>query len=660
MPSNFIHQLRILLLIACCSFGLTSAVAQAQGQATTPISAEEMRAAYLANVVHYVTWPNESVRESLTIGVLGSPKVYQELRNSPLGSIRGLRIEVVEVTRPSGGSEVDVLYIGTGASHLLNSSFNAVRGRAILVITEHSPVRDDMMINLVVTTQNRLGFQVNSDRIESTGLRASGDLLMLRGNELEMAVMARRAQARAADLQQQVNGLTSELEQSRAENRQLLNRIDLLEQTVRERDNVLRAQQGTLEDKQQVMDSQQTALQELLRELDGQRQLLFEREEQLRQIQITLRRSEQALEEQQVQLRQKEFQLRQKQQESDELAERILANRNVLAVQQQQLRDQRTALDEQLALLESRERTIDRQRLYLWAIGFAFLIALVMAVTTVVMFLNKRKTAGKLLLTLDELRDAQDKLVESEKMAALGNLVAGVAHEVNTPLGVAITGTSMVHDRLAILKEQLEQGQLTRDQLSGFIERSTDSLSLTQKNLSRVGELISNFKQIAVDQMVAEKREINLKTYLEEVMSTLSIELRRAGIVYKVEMADDIVMTTIPGAMAQIITNLVTNAIRHAFHQRSADEPAILTLSAETAAGNQVRLRFSDNGVGMDEIILGQIYDPFFTTKRSEGGTGLGMPIVYNLVRQKLKGDISVESTVGVGTTFTLMLPRKL
>ena len=138
-----------------------------------------------------------------------------------------------------------------------------------------------------------------------------------------------------------------------------------------------------------------------------------------------------------------------------------------------------------------------------------------MAVTTVVMFLNKRKTAGKLLLTLDELRDAQDKLVESEKMAALGNLVAGVAHEVNTPLGVAITGTSMVHDRLAILKEQLEQGQLTRDQLSGFIERSTDSLSLTQKNLSRVGELISNFKQIAVDQMVAEKREINLKTYLE-------------------------------------------------------------------------------------------------------------------------------------------------
>lgn len=648
------RQLRNFLLLACALliFG--------QAQANEAITPEELRAAYLANVIHYITWPNESVRQTLTIGVLGSPQVYRQLQAAPLGTIRGLNIEVVELTRPSNASEVDILYIAPAASHLLNNTFGQVRSRPILMITEHSPAREEMMINLVATSQNRLGFQVNTDRIESVGLRLTADLLTLRGNELEMAVMARRAQTRAAELQTQVRTLEQELEQNRDENQQLLSRVDMLEQTVRERDNVLRAQQGTLEDKQQLMESQQSALQELLSELDEQRRILFEREEQLRQIQITLRRSEEALAAQQVQLSQKEAQLRQKQQESDELAERILANRNVLAVQQQQLRDQRAAIDEQLALLESRERTIDRQRLYLWAIGVALLVALILALTTVVMFLNKRKTAGKLLLALDELRDAQDKLVESEKMAALGNLVAGVAHEVNTPLGVAITGTSMVHDRMAILKEQLEQGQLTRDQLSGFIERGSDSLSLTQKNLARVGELISNFKQIAVDQMVAEKREINLKTYLEEVMSTLSIELRRAGIVYKVDIADDIPMTTIPGAMAQIITNLVTNAIRHAFHGRQADDKAVITLQADRIEGDQIRLRFVDNGAGMDEVTLSKIFDPFFTTKRNEGGTGLGMPIVYNLVRQKLKGDITVASNEGEGTTFTLLLPRKV
>jgi len=648
------RQLRNFLLLACALliFG--------HAQANEAITPEELRAAYLANVIHYITWPNESVRQTLTIGVLGSPQVYRQLQAAPLGTIRGLNIEVVELTRPSNASEVDILYIAPAASHLLNSTFGQVRSRPILIITEHSPAREEMMINLVASSQNRLGFQVNTDRIESSGLRLTADLLTLRGNELEMAVVARRAQTRAAELQTQVGELERQLEQNQDENQQLISRIDMLEQTVRERDNVLRAQQGTLEDKQQLMESQQSALRELLSELDEQRRTLFEREEQLRQIQITLRRSEEALAAQQVQLSQKEVQLRQKQQESDELAERILANRNVLAVQQQQLRDQRAAIDEQLALLESRERTIDRQRLYLWAIGVALLVALILALTTVVMFLNKRKTAGKLLLALDELRDAQDKLVESEKMAALGNLVAGVAHEVNTPLGVAITGTSMVHDRMAILKEQLEQGQLTRDQLSGFIERGSDSLSLTQKNLARVGELISNFKQIAVDQMVAEKREINLKTYLEEVMSTLSIELRRAGIVYKVDMADDIPMTTIPGAMAQIITNLVTNAIRHAFHGRQADDKAVITLQADRIEGDQIRLRFVDNGAGMDEVTLSKIFDPFFTTKRNEGGTGLGMPIVYNLVRQKLKGDITVASVEGEGTTFTLLLPRKV
>lgn len=621
-----------------------------------PITGTELRAAYLANLANYVTWPNESVREQLTIGVLGNESVYQQLLAAPLLPVRGLRVDVRLLTRPNMASEVDILYIAPGASHQLNSAFNATRARAILIVSEHSPVRDEMMINLISGNQNRLAFQVNNERIQDSGLRTNTDLLTLRGTELELTVYARRAYQRLALLQNELSATTEELATAATENRQLLNRIDILEQTIRERDNVLRAQQGTLEDKEQVLDSQQQALRDLLGELDLQRQLLVQREEQLQQIQQTLRRSELALAAQERELNEKELQLQEKQLESDELANRIAANRSVLSVQQQQLRDQRNALAEQLALLASRERTIDRQRLYLWAIGLAFLVALVLAFTTVGMFLNKRKTAAQLMVTLNDLNEAQDKLVESEKMAALGNLVAGVAHEVNTPLGVAITGTSMVNDRIVVLKENLEKGTLTREQLTSFVERGADSLSLTQKNLQRVGALISNFKQIAVDQMVAEKREIDLRGYLEEVMSTLSIEMRRAGVAYRIDIPSDIRMVTIPGAMAQIITNLVTNAIRHAFNEPGGE----ITLSAETIAGNQVRITFSDNGAGMDERVLAKIFDPFFTTKRNEGGTGLGMPIVYNLVRQKLHGDITVKSKPGEGTSFFLALPRSL
>lgn len=653
----------ILVGLAFTTASYGGAVAQANAQnrsvindRNAEITAEELRAAYLSNVIQYVTWPNESVREQLTIGILGNEAVYQQLISAPILPVRGLRIEVRLLTRPNMANEVDVLYIAPGASHQLNSAFNATRSRPILIVSEHSPVREDMMINLVSGSQNRLAFQVNSDRIQDSGLRSTLDLLTLRGNELELAVYARRAYQRLAQLQNEHRELQQELTTTQEENSQLLSRIQVLEQTIRERDNVLRAQQGTLEDREQVMESQQSALRDLLNELDQQRQQILLREEQLRQIQQTLRQSESLLAAQQEELNEKEQQLRQKQVESDDLAERITANRNVLAVQQQQLRDQRNALDEQLALLESRERTIDRQRLYLWAVGAAFFIALILAFTTVIMFLNKRKTAGKLMFALDELHEAQDKLVESEKMAALGNLVAGVAHEVNTPLGVAITGTSMVYDRITVLKEHLAQGNLTREQLTNFLDRGADSLSLTQKNLSRVGALISNFKQIAVDQMVAEQREIDLRSYLEEVMSTLSIELRRAGISYEINIPKDIRMVTIPGAMAQIITNLVTNSIRHAFTEPGGE----LRLEAETIEGNQVRLKFIDNGKGMNNETLLQVFDPFFTTKRNEGGTGLGMSIVYNLVRQKLRGDITVKSNEGKGTTFILVLPMSL
>lgn len=632
------------------------------------LTVADIRGAYLVSVLRYVTWPQENERQTLTIGILGSSPVYDNLSGLQLTPVRGMQINVVSLTRSSQIPQVDLVYIPpSSGSSVVEQALTLAGRNQVLVVTEERAIRDRMMINIAFDREHRFTFQINDSRIQAAGLQASNDLLTLRGTELDMVAANHQSlrqmqaiQTTRQDLQEQNQLLSDEIEQ-------LQDRIEALEQTLRERDDVLRAQEGTLEDKQLVMDSQQATLNALLSELEEQRQLLVTREEQLFSIQRQLRNSERLLYAQERLLEDKELQLQAKERESTALAQRIASNRDILAAQQQQLRDQRAILADQTELLESRERTIDRQREYLMNILFALAVVVVLGILSLSLYAKKRRTATQLMDTLNELHEAQDKLVESEKMAALGNLVAGVAHEVNTPLGVALTATSMLDDRREILHQAVREGKLTREQLERFLEQSHESLSLTEKNLSRVARLISNFKQVAVDQMVTERRSINLASYVDEIMSALSIELKRAQIDYKLSIDTDIEMDTIPGAMAQILTNLVTNSIRHGYPPPGKGEKLIpgesrgtISIQAQRADGDYVRMTFCDDGIGMDEITVQRIFEPFFTTKRNEGGTGLGMPIVYNLVRQQLKGDISVRSSAGNGSCFELLLPRRV
>lgn len=625
---------------------------------------DEIRAAYLVSVLRYVTWPNENQNNTLTIGILGPSPVFQVLNEIPLNQVRGKQVEVVELTRNSQIPQVDLLYL----SPRINSSLEQISGLAtrnnVLVVSEDRAVRERMMINILVERGSELAFQINEARIQAAGLTPTRDLMLLRGSELD-AVAAHHHSMR--DIEEIQTGRRELVEQNLALQdtaEQLRERIEILEQNVRERDQALRVQEGSLEDKQQVMDSQQATLNTLISELEEQRDTLYTREEQLVRIQRQLVASEQQLQAQEDLLVDKEVQLQEKDREGEMLAQRIASNRDVLSAQQQQLRDQRAALAEQTQLIENRERTIDRQREYLAYILTAFAAVLVLGLLSLSLYFKKRRTASQLMDTLNELHDAQDKLVESEKMAALGNLVAGVAHEVNTPLGVALTATSMLNDRREILQQNVAAGHLTREQLDTFFNQADESLSLTEKNLSRVARLISNFKQVAVDQMVTEQRTINLNNYVEEIMSALSIELKRARVNYTIEIDKDISMDTIPGAMAQILTNLVTNSIRHAYPAVAADSNldsrGTISVRANRTDGDNIRLTFCDDGLGMDDATQQKIFEPFFTTKRNLGGTGLGMPIVYNLVRLQLKGDINVRSQENKGTCFELMLPRRL
>ena len=267
----------------------------------------------------------------------------------------------------------------------------------------------------------------------------------------------------------------------------------------------------------------------------------------------------------------------------------------------------------------------------------------------------KERTA-ELSDALENLKATQKQLVESEKMAALGGLVAGVAHEINTPIGTSITVASTLADETQSFLGAVASGQLKRSVLNNYLDLASESTQLMLSNLHRAGELIQSFKQIATDQSNLEERRFNLKEYLEEIALSLAPKLKQTLHTLTVTGEEAITMESYPGALAQIITNLVTNSLTHAYPSEQAGQLRLAISLQE----DKVRIEYRDDGCGIDRENKGKIFEPFFTTARHRGGTGLGLHIVYNLVTQKLLGTIEVESELGSGTKFEIVLPRSV
>jgi two-component system, NtrC family, sensor kinase len=251
------------------------------------------------------------------------------------------------------------------------------------------------------------------------------------------------------------------------------------------------------------------------------------------------------------------------------------------------------------------------------------------------------------------LTTMQTELVKVEKMAALGGLVAGVAHEINTPVGVSITLASTLMDETQRLLSALASGPLRRSLLEHYLQIAEESSRLILSNLNRAGELVQSFKQVAVDQTISEKRRFAVKSYLEEIAISLSPHLKHAAHTLTITGDDNASLDNYPGALAQVATNLVTNSLTHAYPTQAGGH---LQFDVSQRP-DQVVVQYWDDGCGMPESILAKIFDPFFTTARDQGGSGLGLHIAYNLVTQKLQGQVDVRSEVGQGTQFTLVIP---
>jgi signal transduction histidine kinase len=253
-----------------------------------------------------------------------------------------------------------------------------------------------------------------------------------------------------------------------------------------------------------------------------------------------------------------------------------------------------------------------------------------------------------------DLREAQAHLVQAEKLAALGQLVAGVAHEINTPIGLSLTTATAAEGDLRQLQQAVEAGRLRRSDLTRGLDRLSEAMRLLFSNLTRAADLVHSFKQVAVDQASEERRTFELRVWLEELMSTLGPLLRRKGHALRIRCEDGIVLDAHPGALAQVISNLALNAIVHGYPE---GRTGVRELTASRLGEDRLRIVVADDGVGIPAENLGKVFDPFFTTRRTKGSTGLGLHIVFNLVASTLQGQIEVASEEGRGARFTVDLP---
>lgn len=267
-----------------------------------------------------------------------------------------------------------------------------------------------------------------------------------------------------------------------------------------------------------------------------------------------------------------------------------------------------------------------------------------------------RNKQSELESLVDDLKQTQDRLVQSEKMAALGGLVAGITHEVNTPVGIGVTATSFLSEKIQALQKAYQDKTLSPRNLEQFIAEASETACLLESNLNRASDLIASFKQIAVDQTSEAIRTIQLSTYLQEIIRSLLPHFKKTKHQIEVNCPKDLQLTCPAGAISQIFTNLLMNSLIHGFEDMEQGEIRITVLDE----GDDIDIRFSDNGKGLNDEQLEKLFHPFFTTKRGAGGSGLGTHITYNLVRQTLKGSIDVNSEPGKGLHYHIRFPKKL
>jgi signal transduction histidine kinase len=263
--------------------------------------------------------------------------------------------------------------------------------------------------------------------------------------------------------------------------------------------------------------------------------------------------------------------------------------------------------------------------------------------------LNKELSA-----TIAELERTRDQLIQSEKMASLGRLVSGFAHEINTPIGIAITASSSLYDSQQNIKRMLSQEEVEEEELVSNLDTIREASELTLSNLRRAADLVSSFKRTSIDQTAETARLFGVCEVIHDVILSLGNKFKPTGIEIRADCPEELNIFGYPGSVSQILTNFMMNSLIYGFEDGTLPGQILIHARSEN---NTVFFDYEDTGKGMDENVVKNLFEPFFTTRRARGGTGLGMYICYNIVKDRLNGTIECESSPGHGTRFHITFP---
>jgi len=643
------------------------------------VSRADLKIALVGQIIKNTKWPGD--QKSVIRIVIPADKILADNLSKLEGvRINGRRIDVIYVPNYEKLPTAELVYF----SHNMEEVDNALalmRGKGVLVITENSPNLHNVMINIVEDT-NQLTFQINRPNITFEKIKVNPELILFGGTELDVAQLYRETElsmqrlrqqndnslrqlaTKREEIKKQAVALTAqkkEVANQKKEVRRLLGRTIVLSEDLSHKEEALITKQTELNDSSRKLDESRRELESSLDKLDSVRQAYLNEKKlfddklakakldydaQLFQFKSELNKNQQKVESQLRLL--------------DDLGSQVEEKTHLLEKSKSDLAHTSVELKKEQKVSGQRAEVINRQYQIIAGIVLIVVIfAIAIGVISRLFLKNKRITAElklsneSLEKTLATLERTQKQLVESEKLASLGQLVTGVAHEINTPIGVAITSSSSVGDGAKLHLKLLEEQKLRAHNIEDFLNTVIDAEELVLSNLERCAKLVQNFKQISADQVVAEDRSIRLKDYLQDILGALSITLKRSRVTWSVD-GDNPEHLLDPGLLAQVINNLVTNSINYAF-----DGLDNRTINIVIRNGHDIsEIEFTDNGSGMESDTLKKIFDPFFTTARGQGGTGLGMNIVHNLVTSKLHGKIEVQSQLGEGTTILIRLPQ--
>ena len=539
------------------------------------------------------------------------------------------------------------------------------------------------MLNFTSVNGSSIGFEVNRYNMINEKLKLSSDIMVLGGTELDIAQLLREMEQEMAHTQtqliQQADKLKDIEQQVTRRERQLstqANELGKLKSEVLKKESEILSQKKRLAQQNQEIVQQSKEITKQSEDLKQQAETLRERTSKLQNIQKELKELDEALlanrsemAQSSKELSEKRLEISSKESFIKELSALINKNKQLLSEQKAHIASQANAISEQqdnIALqsqeIESQSDKIQQQNIFL-IISLVILTLVLMLIAVIQKSARATKRANANLAAANEeleltnklLNDTQGQLVESEKMAALGGLVAGVAHEINTPLGVSVTAATHLSESISTFIKQYKSGSLKRTELESMLDDAEEATTIINRNLERASTLVGNFKQIAADQTVEDIREFSLNHYFEEISQSLSPQLKKKHHQIDIQCSDELTLYSYPGAIAQVFTNLVMNSVIHGFEDISGGQISIIVKQE----GENIFIRYQDNGSGINEEQRSKVFDPFYTTKRSEGGTGLGMHICYNLVTQKLRGSISCLANDG-GALFELSLPRSI